>query len=359
MLRNLTGMSVPLTAAGCHNAVMRCLYTADMPELVSTQVASSHSPSFGEAIARQREMLTDLLTVPMFKMARRLGALIELRNALEFLLIDEIEQLPYCSLLYVLDAGGHQVTASVSRHGVDRSQYGRDRSGSHYLQDIIGVSDFRLSRACAGRNGRRPSITAIQVIRDRSMQRVGFLGADFDLRELPHTGASYRDIGQWRPLKGDPAVHTGLFRQQRVESVTDLHIDTVLAQLGELITARGVFHGKLHFSSNRAAIWLTDDPYHYRLLGLEELTSPDLCLAWAPRAYPELAVVPEHAVMPVLERFRQLRCRDENVYLRSGSLNIFNGTVGLNFSCDGSHYMNFREFLDKDMRFWTGLRCAT
>jgi hypothetical protein len=29
------------------------------------------------------------------------------------------------------------------------------------------------------------------VIRDRVMQRVGFLGAEFDLRELPHTGAIY------------------------------------------------------------------------------------------------------------------------------------------------------------------------
>jgi hypothetical protein len=62
--------------------------------------------------------------------------------------------------------------------------------------------------------------------------------------------------------------------------------------------------------------------------------------------------------MPVLEQFRQLRFMDENIYLRSGSLNIFNGTVGLNFSCDGSHYMNYREFLDKELQFWIGMRCA-
>jgi hypothetical protein len=33
---------------------------------------------------------------------------------------------------------------------------------------------------------------------------------------------------------------------------------------------------------------------------------------------------------------------DENIDLRSGSLNIYNGIVGLNFSCDGSHYMPSR-----------------
>jgi len=40
--------------------------------------------------------------------------------------------------------------------------------------------------------------------------------------------------------------------------------------------------------------------------------------------------------------------------LRAGSLNIFNGMVGLNFSCNGSHYMPWAEFLDKSLEFWLG-----
>ena len=35
-------------------------------------------------------------------------------------------------------------------------------------------------------------------------------------------------------------------------------------------------------------------------------------------------------------------------------LNIFNGLVGLTFSCDGSHYMPWDEFLDKNLGFWLG-----
>jgi hypothetical protein len=35
-------------------------------------------------------------------------------------------------------------------------------------------------------------------------------------------------------------------------------------------------------------------------------------------------------------------------------LNIFNGLVGLTFSCDGSHYMPWDEFLEKDIDFWVG-----
>ena len=45
---------------------------------------------------------------------------------------------------------------------------------------------------------------------------------------------------------------------------------------------------------------------------------------------------------------------DETIYLRSGMLNIFNGLIGLTFSCDGSHYMPWDEFLDKNLGFWLG-----
>jgi hypothetical protein len=320
-----------------------------------TKPATTH---FREAIAQQREMLTDLLTIPMFKTARRLGPLIDLRNALEVLLIDEVEHLRYCRCIYVLDAEGRQITANIGRDGVDRSHYARNRADREYMENIIGFSDFRLSEAYISKNNKRPSMTAIQVIRDRSMQRVGYLGADFDLRELPHTGAVYKEIGQWRQLKGDPAIRGGLFQQYRVHSVIDRKLSDVLILMHELITERGVFHGKLHFSSNRATVWLTDDPFRYRLLSLDELTNPDLCLAYSPQSYPDTAIVPLHAVMPVLEQFQMLRFMDENIYLRSGSLNIFNGVVGLNFSCDGSHYMNYREFLEKDAQFWFGQRCA-
>mgnify|MGYP000302505891 FL=1 len=53
---------------------------------------------------------------------------------------------------------------------------------------------------------------------------------------------------------------------------------------------------------------------------------------------------------------KKLRLADETLYLRSASINIFNGMLSLTFSCDGSHYMSWKEFLDKDMSFWVG--CA-
>lgn len=54
----------------------------------------------------------------------------------------------------------------------------------------------------------------------------------------------------------------------------------------------------------------------------------------------------------VLESFRPLRLIDETFYLRSATVNLFNGIVGVTFSCDGSHYVPYEEFLGRGKDFW-------
>ena len=223
-----------------------------------------------------------------------------------------------------------------------------------YLQGVVGSTDFKLSEAYISRNRKRPMLTAVQVVRDADGNLAGFLGADFDLRELPATEVLYCDSQAWRQVKGDPAIRGGLFAQKRVQSLVDDHLDVVLPVMTELLTERGVFHGKLHFSSNRATIWLMDDPMNYRLLDSADLLAPDICLAYKPRPYPEKAAVPSAEVTKVLEMFKALRFADDTIYLRSGSLNICNGLVSLNFSCDGTHYVRYDELLERGMEFWLG-----
>lgn len=308
-----------------------------------------------ESIRRQREALTALLGEPMHQLAQRCAAAMGDRAELERLLTEALPRLAYCKHLYVLDAKGVQITDNATRNGVDPAHFGRDRADRPYMQGIIGSTDFKLSDAYISRNKKRPSLTAIQVIRDPAGERIGFLGADYDLRELPHTGALYREPDRWRQIKGDPAIRSGLFLQQRVESQMDRHLDEVLPLMNELMTEHGVFHGKLHFSSNRATVWLVDDPYAYRILGIDELTDPDICFAYPRRPYTRRATVPAEHIMTIFEMFRTLRFADETIYLRAGSLNVVNGLVALNFSCDGSHYMRWDEFLGKGLDFWFGL----
>ena len=306
-----------------------------------------------ESTRRQREVLADLLSKAMLKLAKQCAPVMDDRTALEQLLINEMPVMKYCKHLYLLDHNMVQLTANITREGVDETQYGRDRTGRPYMEGIIGTTDFKLSDAYISRNKKRSSLTAIQVIRNSDYDRVGFLGADFDLRELPHTEGIYKEPEQWRQIKGDPAIRSVLFSQQRAESLMDQRIDDVIALMNELITERGVFHGKFHFSSSRCSIWLVDDPYVYRILGIDDLT-PEVCLAYPRRPYTERSIVPPELILPVFQQFKTLRFCDENIYLRSGGLNICNGMVSLNFSCDGSHYMRFEEFLDKDSEFWFG-----
>jgi hypothetical protein len=318
------------------------------------------SESLQAAIARQRMLLRGRLASQLGRLVEPCRAAWGDRAALEAILEQALDELPACKYLYLLDRDARQVTANLSRQGLLPDQYGRDRSERPYLAEALAGAELSLSQAYLSRNRRRPSLTAIQRIAGADDRLLGFLGADFDLRDLPLTRELYRQSDHWLQLKGDPAIRGGLFYQQRVESLMDTSIDTVLALVTALIAEHGVFHGKLHFSSSRATIWSLDDPYRYRVLDFEDLSRPDILLAYPRRDHPAEAVIPPDRIADVFQVFKSLRFMDENIYLRSGSLNIFNGIAALNFSCDGSHYMRWDDLLQKDMDFWlgTGVSCV-
>ena len=305
-------------------------------------------------VTRQRMLLQGRLATALDRLVAPCRTAWPDRAALEGILLLALPGLASCKYIYILDAQARQLTANVSPQGLLPEHYGRDRSRRPYLAEALAGERFSLSPIYISRNARRPSLTAVRRIEDESGKLMGFLGADFDLRDLPLTRKLYEQPEQWLQLKGDPAIRAGLFNQERVESLLDRHIDEILALFVELITAHGVFHVKLHFSSSRANLWLMDDPFRYRILDYEDLADPGICLAYPPRPYPEDAAIPQNRIGEVIANFKALRLMDENIYLRSGSLNIFNGIVGLNFSCDGSHYMPWDEFLHKSLAFWLG-----
>jgi hypothetical protein len=306
------------------------------------------------AVNRQRLLLSSRLSGLLSRLSAKCAAVWPERSELEKLLVSELEIQPYCKYLYVLDDRAQQITSNVSRKGLMPESYGRDRSDRPYLKYALAGESFSLSNAYISRNARRPSLTAIQRVLDDKSVLLGYIGVDFDLRELPLTREVYKEPEQWKQIKGDPAIRGGLFAQQRIESAMDKRIDEVLDMLVELIQGYGVFHAKLHLSSSRATLWQMDDPYRYKILDIDDLTDPGICMAWGTHDYPEDASIPMERVRDVFNTIRQLRFMDETIYLRAGSLNIFNGMVGLNFSCDGSHYIPWAEFLDKKLDFWLG-----
>ena len=307
-----------------------------------------------ESIQRQRNILKEWLSTSLIHIADDCKLVWPDRQALEDRLMSGLEELPYCKYLYLLDEHAHQITSNASRSGLQEAYFGRDRYQRPYMAQALAGNSFSLSDVYISQNARRPSLTAVKIISGKNGELLGYLGADFDLRELPATQALYDQPGQWMQLKGDPAIRAGLFHQERANSPMDEHIEIVLDIITELITVHGIFHTKLHFSSSRATLWSIDDPYRFRIHGIDDLISPDLCLAYPRRDYPADADIPAEAIPQILKYIRDLRFMDETIYLRSGMVNIFNGMVGLTFSCDGSHYMPWKEYLDKKLDFWVG-----
>ncbi|MFN3749795.1 MAG: PDC sensor domain-containing protein [Thiobacillus sp.] len=308
--------------------------------------------TLAESVAKQREALANLLREPLALAAEACSRVWPNRAGLNAALLHALTTLPACKYLYALDTHAVQLSDNISRNGLIETDYGRDRSDRPYMKEAVPSQGFLLSEAYISLRAKRPSLTAIQIVRGDDGQVLGFVGADFDLRDLPITAKLYEEPTYWRQIKGDPAIRGAVFQQTRSESALDRNVDTVLGVLSELMEDHGVFHGKLHFSSSRATIWLVDDPYRYRLLDIDALTDPDTCLIYPRVPYPANAVVPREQIRPVLDNLRALRFMDETFYLRAGSLNIFNGMVGLTFSCDGSHYLPWDEFLSKGYDFW-------
>ncbi len=309
--------------------------------------------SWKDVLHRQRISLAEQLKSPLATLATQCAGVWGDREALDIVLNDNFNTIPNCMFLYALDTRGIQITDNISPGGLLPEHYGRDRSQRPYMREAVPAWGFLLSDAYLSLRANRPSVTALQLVR-QGEETVGYIGADFDLRDLPDTAEHYEESNAWRQIKGDPAIRGTVFQQCRIDSLMDNNMEPAMAILEELITERGLFQAVIHFSSSRATVWFIDDPFRYRILDHEVLGDPDICMLYPHQAYPDDALIPADIIPNILNGLRQLRIADETLYLRSASINIFNGMISLTFSCDGSHYMSWREFLDKDMAFWLG-----
>jgi hypothetical protein len=310
--------------------------------------------SLQDSVEAQRQALDVLLHEPLLRLATAVSMVWEQPEALNRALADGLGYIPHARYVYALDTSGRQISFTHSPDGAITDDLHRDRSQRPYMREAVPLDGFLLSQSYISPRGQRPSLTAIQVVRGRLWEVLGFVGAYFNLRDLPLTQPLYAEPRRWLQLRGDPSIRGTVFHQNRSESDLDRHLRTVTGVVEELMCERGVYHVILHFSSSRAVVWTLDDPYRYRLLDISALTDPDICLAFPRHPYPAGALVSAPQAREVLSRFKGLRLMDDMFYLRSGTLNLFNGLVGLTFSCDGSHYIPHEEFLATGADFWVG-----
>lgn len=309
--------------------------------------------SWKDSIYLQREQLGRMLHEPLARLAEECARVWGDRERLNAVQMEGFASIPHCTYLYCVGPDGVQISDNVGQSGLVAGHFGRDRSQRPYMKEVVPTWGFLLSDAYISLLKHQPSLTALQIVRADS-RVLGYLGADFELRNLPATSELYEEPSYWRQVKGDPAIRSTLFQQCRVESPMDRNLEQALSILEELLTQRGAFQCQIHFSSSQATIWTVDDPFRYRILDHETLSDPDICLIYPRQPYPSDAVIPQHDIPRILDTLQALRMADENIYLRMSSINIFNGMISLTFSCDGSHYMRYDEFLRKNTAFWFG-----
>jgi hypothetical protein len=317
--------------------------------------AADSAASTEQLILSKKAALAEAAEKPLAALAARAAAVWPDADALDRLLSEGIGAIPDCHLLYCWDVNGIEISSMVQPGRVDRSWRGRDLSQRPYLKNHLPFKGIMLSSVYLSQYIPTHCVTALQAV-NRGQELLGFIAADFAVSDLLADAHLTAPPLRWQQFRGDPAVRGTVFLQTRATSQFDQHINQGHELMERLMREHGVFHIKIHYSSGRTSLWLLDDPYNYRLHGIEEIVNPDICLAYPLRAYPDSAKVSPEQIGRVLKGFKALRFADETIYLRSGSLNVMNGLVGLTFSCDGSHYMPVGEFLEKDLAFWVGTR---
>ncbi|VAX09990.1 hypothetical protein MNBD_GAMMA25-201 [hydrothermal vent metagenome] len=309
---------------------------------------------FEQTIREKKQTLRLLTAEPMAELARACVPLWEENEALDLLLQKDIPLLPHCHMIYAVDTSGHLISSNINAQHRDSSWRGIDVSDRPYLETRLPYQGYTISHVYISEQTNKSCITVMNPVRDGLTVR-GFIGADFDVEDLPASRDSIEANEQtWIQYKGDPAIRSTLFMQERALSAMDKCLDEVIDIIIDMMQHHGIFHTKIHFSSSRASFWSMDDPYTYHINTVDELVNPDRCLAYPRQPLAERAQLNNDDIARVLNLFKQLRNADETIYLRSSSFNIINGMVGLTFSCDGSHYIPWREFLSKNIEFWFG-----
>jgi len=160
---------------------------------------------------------------------------------------------------------------------------------------------------------------------------------------------------RWLQIKGDPAIRAQLFQQKRVESLFDRAIDRIHDIVSSLMTQKGVFHVKIHYSSSQLTCWFSSDPFVFQKFVREEIIEPNFLDNFSSSDYAgRESLLNENEIARILAEFKRIRLSDETVYLRSGAINLINGMINMSFSCDGTHYIDYKSFFENLDKFESG-----
>ena len=298
---------------------------------------------FKESISQKKKFLSSLIKVSLRSLENQTRECWQDADALTAILQNDLCKLPHCQLLYAIGTDGKQISSNVTRNGLDNSWRGQDLTQRPYLSGNLPYKGMVLSAVYLSQRSMQPCITAIQAVLDKE-QLLGFIAADFHIKDIPEAG---RTGIQHRAQSGN-----GGKKPQRKNSKIDDNIDYLIYVLSTLMQEHGIFQAQVHFDSGVCAISSLEDPFRYQIFNVQELMDPELFLLYPKCDYDQRTTIKPERIPNVFAQLKALRNMDDEVYLRSGSLNIMNGQIGLSFSCDGTHYIGIDEFLNRDLTSW-------
>lgn len=260
---------------------------------------------------------------------------------------ESMRQIPQYALCYLLSPQGVMLTPTISHTGCEQADLGKDVSLRPYFLEWNGDREFFLSHPYTSTKTNLPCMTALQAVRVEG-EIVAIIAIDFD------GGGKVQSFNRFVPkehtqVKGDPSIRQQLFAQTRTITLMEEQIDEANRHAAWMLLHHGAFYVQLHYSRSTATVRFTEKPYHDSIFTLEQLLNSNTANRQPMSAF---SVISPEQIMPVFELFKSLRLADENIYMRSGSLNVVTGMVELNFSCDGTHYLPVAEFLEKSAAFW-------
>ena len=118
-----------------------------------------------DAIHQQRTVLAERLREPLWRLADKAIPVWGQREKLDSVLTEGFDTIPCAMFLYALDRNGIQISDNVGTGGLLPEHYGRDRSQRPYMKEAVPASGFLLSDAYISQRGNRPSLTALQLVR--------------------------------------------------------------------------------------------------------------------------------------------------------------------------------------------------
>ncbi len=254
-----------------------------------------------------------------------------------------IDKYDYAKLAYITDHLGVQISANVSKDEFREDVTGQDLSNRPYFDAVDSTKLCYLSKTYISRATLEPCISAAHKIFHEN-KLIGLLFVDLNIDNLPIVRLQ-KPEKTWQQIKGDPSIRSNLFNQNRHPSLLDRSIDDVHKIATKLFEKYGVFHLQIHYASSRLFIRTYNNPHYDNIHTVDEVINPELFLIYSREPYPIDAVVTLEQIGLIFDQFKYLRFIDDNLYLRTASINIIDGTVSLNFSCDGSHFLTAEEFL--------------